>query len=192
MNKSSAGNSGYDFEKVYTEFYPRLRRFVRNYTRSGIEADNILQDVFAELWENWNIHSKHHNIFGYLFVSVKNRCVDYLRKKQQRIRAEAQLKDAYIAEYQLNIRALGDLDIGDATMEEVEKVITAAIESLPEKCRDIFIKSKLEGKKQKEIAREMNISVNTVESQMAIAYKKLRKELGALFPLIFLFISLIE
>ena len=52
-----------------------------------------------------------------------------------------------------------------------------AINSLPEKCREIFIKNKIEGKKQKEIALELNISINTIESQMAIAYKKLRVEL---------------
>ncbi|MCC8170678.1 MAG: LuxR C-terminal-related transcriptional regulator, partial [Parabacteroides sp.] len=56
-----------------------------------------------------------------------------------------------------------------------------------EKCRTIFIMSKLEGKKQKEIARELAISVNTVETQMGIAYKKLRAELKDYLPL-FLFI----
>ena len=55
--------------------------------------------------------------------------------------------------------------------------------SLPGKCREIFLKSKIEGKKQKEIAEEMNISINTVETQMGIAYKKLRSELKDYFPL---------
>ena len=62
------------------------------------------------------------------------------------------------------------------------------IDSLPERCREIFLKSKIEGKKQKEIAEEMNISINTVETQMGIAYKKLRNELKDYFPLfIFLY-----
>jgi len=64
-----------------------------------------------------------------------------------------------------------------------------AIESLPQKCREIFILNKIEGKKQKIIAQELNISINTVESQMAIAYKKLKEVLKDHVPLlIFLFI----
>ena len=72
--------------------------------------------------------------------------------------------------------------------ENIEQVLSKAIDSLPEKCREIFIKNKIEGKKQKDIAAELNISVNTVESQMGIAYKKLKSELKDYFPLfIFLF-----
>ena len=58
------------------------------------------------------------------------------------------------------------------------------IDSLPEKCREIFIKSKIVGKKQKEIAAELNISLKTVENQMAIAYKKIKGELKAYLPLL--------
>ena len=55
---------------------------------------------------------------------------------------------------------------------------------LPEKCREIFIKSKIEGKKQKDIAAELNISLKTVENQMAIAYKKIKSELKDYLPLL--------
>ena len=72
--------------------------------------------------------------------------------------------------------------------DDVEQLLSKVIDSLPERCREIFLKSKIEGKKQKEIAEEMNISINTVETQMGIAYKKLRNELKDYFPLfIFLY-----
>ena len=58
------------------------------------------------------------------------------------------------------------------------------IDSLPEKCREIFIKSKIEGKRQKDIATELNISLKTVENQMAIAYKKIKGELKDYLPLL--------
>lgn len=63
------------------------------------------------------------------------------------------------------------------------------INSLPEKCREIFIKSKIEGKKQKDIAVEMNISLKTVENQMNIAYKKLKSELKDYLPLLLFFLN---
>ena len=58
------------------------------------------------------------------------------------------------------------------------------VDSLPEKCREIFIKSKIEGKKQKDIAAELNISLKTVENQMDIAYKKIKSELKDYLPLL--------
>ena len=78
-----------------------------------------------------------------------------------------------------------DLDILEE--KSIEQILSKAIDALPEKCREIFIKNKIEGKKQKEIAMELNISVNTVETQMGIAYKKLKTELKDYFPL-FLFL----
>jgi RNA polymerase sigma-70 factor (ECF subfamily) len=75
-----------------------------------------------------------------------------------------------------------DNDVVEANTS-VEEIITKAIDALPEKCREIFVKSRLEGKKQKEIAEEMNISINTIETQMGIAYKKLKAKLKNYLPL---------
>jgi len=72
---------------------------------------------------------------------------------------------------------------------DIETVIQNAIESLPEKCRQIFILHKIEGKNKKTLLQELNISINTVENQMAIAYKKLKEILKDYLPLlIFLFV----
>jgi len=75
------------------------------------------------------------------------------------------------------------------TENDIEDILNKAIDSLPEKCRQIFIKSRIEGKKQKEIAAELNVSVNTVETQMGIAYKKLREELKEYLPLLIFLLS---
>jgi RNA polymerase sigma-70 factor (ECF subfamily) len=62
--------------------------------------------------------------------------------------------------------------------ESAEALLTKAINSLPEKCREIFIMNKIEGKKQAAIANELHISINTIETQMGIAWKKLREKLS--------------
>ncbi|MDD4515063.1 sigma-70 family RNA polymerase sigma factor, partial [Massilibacteroides sp.] len=72
--------------------------------------------------------------------------------------------------------------------EDVERIVTNAINKLPERCKLIFLKSRIEGKKYKEIATDLDISVNTVENQMAIALRKLRVELKDLLPL-FIFLT---
>lgn len=94
-------------------------------------------------------------------------------------------------EYRLTLQAkyysLEYLDLDILEEESIEQILSKAIDALPKKCREIFIKNKIEGKKQKEIAAELNISINTVETQMGIAYKKLKTELKDYFPL-FLFL----
>ena len=92
-------------------------------------------------------------------------------------RAETEMVEEYQLSLRLNCSALEAFDTDLSRPDDVERIIMKAINSLPEKCREIFIKNKIEGKKQKEIALELNISINTIESQMAIAYKKLRVEL---------------
>ena len=76
-------------------------------------------------------------------------------------------------EYQITLKVkLASLELFDQSLlseQDIEKIISEVINSLPEKCREIFIKSKIEGKKQKDIAVEMNISLKTVENQMNIA-----------------------
>ena len=80
-------------------------------------------------------------------------------------------------------------DLTTSVTEDTTSEIYKAIDALPPQCREIFFRSKIEGKKHAEIAQELNISINTIESQMSIAYRKLRKSLER-FLLILLFFVL--
>jgi RNA polymerase sigma-70 factor (ECF subfamily) len=68
--------------------------------------------------------------------------------------------------------------------EEIEQILMTAINKLPERCRQVFLKSRIEGKKNREIANELNLTVSTVENQMTIALRKLRVELKDYLPLL--------
>lgn len=118
---------------------------------------------------------------------LKNRCIDFLRRKTLEQRAASAMQKEYLDELKLKFESLEALDNKFINEPDIDAVIQDAIDSLPEKCREIFIMSKLEGKKQKVIAEELNISIHTVESQMAIAYKKLKKALKD-YTLLFIFI----
>jgi RNA polymerase sigma factor (sigma-70 family) len=93
------------------------------------------------------------------------------------------------AEMALKLSALEKLDETFSSEEEIEQIIRAAIDRLPPHCRDIFIKSRMEGKRYVEIANEMNISVNTVENQISIALRKLRVDLKDYLPLLLFLIG---
>lgn len=173
-----AGN----FEVIYIKYYSRLKRFAREFVLCNDDAENIVQDVFLELWQRQSILDYSVNVEALLISSVKNRCIDFLRHKIVVSRANDRIQSEYEYSFRLKLQSLEILEPEQFQEKDLEKMIMDAINSLPEKCREIFIKSKIHNRKQKEIAEEMNLSINTVESQIAIAYKKLRRELKHLLP----------
>ena len=106
------------------------------------------------------------NIIAYLFTAIKNRCIDFLRRKILIRDIEDKLQEEYRLTLQVKYYSLEHFDLDILEEKSIEQILSKAIDALPEKCREIFIKNKIEGKKQKEIAMELNISVNTVETQM--------------------------
>lgn len=171
-----ANNIGKDFDKIYVRFFPRMHRFAKEYVLLDEDAENIVQDVFMVLWEKRDSLEIQISLSSYLFSLVKNRCLDYLRHKV--------IAEQYEQELHAKLRSLENLNYAFTSEEELEKMFFSAIEKLPQRCREIFLKSRLEGKKYREIAEEMNLSVNTVENQMALALKKLRVELKEYLPLL--------
>ncbi len=176
--KPDAVDLSKDFDKVYLMYFSRMFRFAKRYVFSAEDAENIVQDIFAMLWEKRNtLHIRKH-LDVYLFSLVKNRCIDYLRHRT--------VEEEYRQEYALKRLALERLNDSYRSEKEVERVIWNAIRKLPERCREIFVKSRVEGKKYREIAAELDLSISTVETQMHVALKKLRFELKDFFPLLLL------
>ena len=177
------------FENMYTAYYSRMKRFAQEYVIHAEDAENIVQDIFLELWENKLFLSAHINIFSFLFTAVKNRCIDFLRHQAIVQKTADKLQEEHQKMFQMKQHALELLDEKIFSETDIEKIVQKAIDSLPERCREIFIMNKMEGKKQKDIAETLHISINTVESQMAIAYRKLREALKDYLPLLFLLLG---
>lgn len=155
-----------DFDSIYLLYFSRLCRFASQYTGSAEDAESLVQDVFISAWEKrdtWII------TLPLLYTAVKTKCIDYLRHRM--------VTEKYNRELSYKIASLEYLDNHFASEQDLEQIVQKALDRLPDKCRNIFLKSRLEGKKYKEIAEELGLSVNTVENQMAIALKKLKKDL---------------
>lgn len=163
-------------------------RFAQEYVIMREDAENIVQDVFLSLWEQERFLLPQINVFAFLFTSVKNKCVDLIRHRMIIQKTEDLLQDEYQSTLYMNHLSLEAFDEKNLSELDIETIIQKAIDALPDKCREIFILSKIEGKKQKEIAQNLHISVNTVESQMAIAYKKLKETLRDYNALLALFL----
>ncbi|MCL3852726.1 MULTISPECIES: RNA polymerase sigma-70 factor [Parabacteroides] len=179
----------YDFEEIYVSYFSRMKYFALEYVLSEEDAENIVQDVFTELWERKELLTYNINLVAFLFTSIKNRCIDHLRHRVIVRDAVNQIQEEYQVTLKVKLASLELFDQSLLSEQDIEKIVSEVINSLPEKCREIFIKSKIEGKKQKDIASEMNISLKTVENQMNIAYKKLKSELKDYLPLLLFLLS---
>lgn len=164
------------FDKIYVTYFARMYRFAKAYVLFDEDAENIVQDVFLMLWEKREVLEVQVSLVSYLFSLVKNRCMDYLRHQV--------VADEFKQELSAKLSSLEVLNNTVGPDEDIERIIATAIDKLPERCREIFIKSRIEGRKYREIADELHLSVNTVENQMSIALKRLRAELKDYLPLL--------
>ena len=174
-----------DFEKLYKLYYPKMFAFAKNYVPANEDAENIVQDVFLILWERKEEIEISFTLTTYLFTLVKNRCLNFLRHKLIEEEYNSQMKE----ELGFKLYALETFNYSYQSEEELQEVIQRALDTLPERCREVFIKSRIEGLKYKEISDELGISVNTVENQMVTALKKLRVALKVYLPLLLFLVN---
>lgn len=169
------------FEDIYIMYAPRMLRFAKEFVLLDEEAENIVQDIFMVLWEKRAFLDIRMSISSYLFSLVRNRCLDFLKRKV--------VIDAYKQELSMKMTALEQMEQITMSDEEIERILAAAIDKLPERCKLIFVKSRMEGKKVSgDCGRTKSVGQYGRE-QMGLALKKLRKELREYLPF-FIFIGL--
>ncbi|SFW69262.1 RNA polymerase sigma-70 factor, ECF subfamily [Sinomicrobium oceani] len=170
------------FETLYRLYANNLFLIAKSYLRDDFSAEEVVQGVFISLWDKRKDIRVKDNIGGYLFKMTKNRCLDILRKPRKIISIEDEI---LLEEDKINFKALQDEGASFLLEEELEKRIEEAVALLPKTCKMVFLKTKVDGLNYKETARELEISVKTVESHMTKALKHMRfhlKEFMCIFP----------
>ena len=158
------------FELIFRSFHPPLILFANKFTKDPDASADIVHQVFINLWEKRDSIEPDKQIKSYLFTSVHNRCLNFLRDNKKFVKHDLPADSAALSHYVEGADRLEE--------EELRKRIDTAIEELPEKTREVFILSRFEELKYKEIAQRLDISVKTVENQMGRALRILREKLG--------------
>ena len=153
------------FKQVFYEYYDALYRSAYQFVGNVQVAEEIVQDAFVNFWNNRGRIIVTVSIQSYLYGSVKNLCLNYLNSKYARNKR----REAPPVVLEISSR---DEDPSD--LKELELLIRKSIEQLPERCRIIFNLSRTQGMTYQEIANELDISKETVKSQIKIALKKLQ------------------
>lgn len=161
------------YEEIYNEFFDVLYHLCLHYLNDEKVSEEIVQDTFMKLWEIRESLNAEINIRNFLYTITKNNCLNYIRNQKVVLKYQANVK--YL-EMQFNYEALEKL--GDyVQFEQLKEKIEEAISNLPEGIRETFILNRFEDMPYKEIARELQISVKTVEARISKALHILRGDL---------------
>ncbi|WP_276482006.1 RNA polymerase sigma-70 factor [Paraflavitalea pollutisoli] len=158
--------------ELYRLFSKRLLHFARAITRSPELAEEIVEDVFVKLWTNRARISEVDNLTVYLYVATKNQALNAVSQKARSL-IQAPFDDLDIESSYLTADPYNDL-----VTAEIMKKMQEAVDNLPPRCKIIFKLVREDGLKHREVAEVLNISINTVDVQMAIAIKKICTALG--------------
>jgi RNA polymerase sigma-70 factor, ECF subfamily len=180
-----AGNRD-SFKKLFENYYHKLCWFVNRYVQSAEIADDIVKELFTELWQRKEKIIIQSSFNAYLYAAARNRAINYLKSK----RAKEQKLIIHAVEYDelLLIRSKLKDPSEQLEQKELTETIHEAVDSLPGRTKLVFTLHRDDGLSYAEIALVLEISVKTVENQMARAFRILRNKLSYLFPL-FLIIS---
>lgn len=158
------------YKLVYLNLYEQLCSYIFNFTKDSSEAEDIVQETFVKLWTKRTSLNIDGALKAYLYRMAYNLFIDTYNKNKK--------MDKALEAFQFN--SLLELINDDETIyQEKLKNIENAINELPPKCKEIFVLSKKDNMRYKDIASHLNISIKTVENQVSKALSLIRKKVNS-------------
>jgi RNA polymerase sigma-70 factor (family 1) len=157
------------FDLLFEAYSSRLFGFALKYFKNEADAEELVQEVFVKVWENRQMLKSELSFKSYLFTIALNQIRKHFNKKATSLR--------YLESLQNEPEFTENQSISDDNYESALVQINLIIEQMPPRRREIFMKSKMEGKSSKEIAAELNISAGTVDNQVSESLRFIRTQL---------------
>lgn len=167
------------FSGVFRKYYAPLCLFAGRYLHDIQAAESAVQDVFVRLWESRDTLDIQSSLKGYLYAAVRNACLNHVKRENFTTLLDDTEEHSDTSVLQPDIQ-LESNELADA--------LEQAMNALAPKCRQIFSMAKYDGLSYQEIAEILNISVNTVKTQMKRALKSLSGSLQH-FQILLLFLG---
>lgn len=157
------------FDAVFRSWYPQLVRYAESMLGERAVAEEIAQEVMLTIWRDRRKLKIEESAGGYLFRATRNRALNELRHRKVQQKSHLHLATSDL------VPATAEADMVD---KRIGAAVREAIAELPERCREVFELSRVQGLRYTEIAEVMDISVKTVETQMGKALRILREKLS--------------
>lgn len=152
------------FRQIFHAYYERLCQYAFTLLRDMDDAEDVVQSMFLKIWEKRQTLVITHTVKSYLYKAVYHQCVNQFDHRAVRVKFQERS----------SVEKPTDVQQPEVFPNELEENIVAAINTLPKQCRTIFMMSRYQEMKYAEIAKELNISVNTIENQISKALRILR------------------
>lgn len=162
------------FKNIFLLYYRPLCLFAIHYLENIDNAEDVVQDCFTDIWARKDSVGNIENLKSYLFTMVRNRCIDKLREN---VDIDTNIQPSDLEDI------ISDAECEDLSFDEAR--LWTILDTLPVKCREVFLFAKRDGMRYEEIAEKMNISVNTVRNQMNKALKKLKEGIHKIYCFFF-------
>ncbi|HEU4551292.1 MAG TPA: sigma-70 family RNA polymerase sigma factor [Chitinophaga sp.] len=172
------------FTQIYDQFYFLIYQYARRWLPGKQDAEDITADTFVKLFQHREQFGNMEHIIGFLKVTCRNACINYLKHLQVRTDKQAVLL------HRLSMQETPDFDWAE-TQEVFFKLVYAEVEKLPSKMKEIFLLSYRDGLKPAEIAQRLHLKVRTVSNQKANAIRILKAAL-AQSPLLLAWLLLLD
>ncbi len=158
------------FSAIYRHYYFQVYQFAKRWLSERKDAEDVTADTFVKLWDRRQSFENVDNLGGFLYLTVRNACFDLLRRRQLRTLKEEEV-----------LRQFQDDKETDFTVQQVReeffRLIYTKVDGMPPKMKEVFLLSYRDGLKPAEIARQLNLSVNTIGNHKANAIRLLRQAL---------------
>ena len=154
------------FERMFYLYSDRLYIWASKITGDSPASADIVQDFFVRCWERKDILPNPCSFKAYAYKSIYNASLNHIRDHKR-----------FVYGYEITIDLI-DENVNDEDLEELKRLLSKAVDELPDKCKKIFVMTTLEKKKHTEVADLLGISVNTVKVQVSKAYRILREKIG--------------
>jgi RNA polymerase sigma-70 factor, ECF subfamily len=167
-------NDGRDaFENLFKLHYSNLCSYAKILVKCPDVAKDIVQEKFILIWEKRRSIKVELSWKAYLYRSVHNECLNHLKKSCSLYQKQEKFYKEMVLHNNLILSNFDANSFDKLIEEDLEKKLKEALDDLPAECRKVFILSRYNQLSYKEIAKTLNISVNTVKTQMKRAIKKL-------------------
>ncbi|MDR2041400.1 MAG: RNA polymerase sigma-70 factor [Tannerella sp.] len=171
------GDTG-EYERLFRSFYKRLCIYAEHLIGNRLDAEEIVCNLFVRIWERREQLPVRVSMESYIVSAVHHEAVNYLKH------AEVEERYREKVQYQLKYLDLLNPEGADTPLtcmleKEMCELIEKAIQTLPQQCREVFVLHMMDGLSYEEVAVKLNVTINTVRTQITRAMKKMR---GALSP----------
>ena len=154
------------FRELFNTYYEGLCQYAFTILRDMDEAEDIVQAMFIKIWEKRQSLTITHTIKSYLNKAIYHQCINQFEHRAVREKYQ-----------ELSLIENSGIQLPEVFPNELEDRIVTAINSLPKQCRTIFMMSRYQEMKYSEIAKALELSVNTIENQISKALRILRMQL---------------